>query len=134
MKNNRFIIAGVLAVLLTFALVLAGCGDGAGGGGGTLKIVNNNASAITHVRIATASLPMSIYTDPTIVVNEAVTIAPNNGTKSYSISLGGHKTVFCLVTVTFNGTPLSGEISFEQGETGILTLDASGSLSSYDPY
>jgi hypothetical protein len=57
MNNNRFIIAGVLAVLLTFGLVLAGCGDGAGGDSGTLKIVNNNASAITHVRIATGTGP-----------------------------------------------------------------------------
>jgi hypothetical protein len=34
MKNNKFFISGMLAVLLTFVFALAGCPTGGGGGGG----------------------------------------------------------------------------------------------------
>jgi hypothetical protein len=128
MEKSKFRTMGVLAVLLIAGLVLSGCDNNPGGGGGTgtLKIVNNNANAITHVQIGTGSGPG--LADPDIVVDEDVTIAANDGTESYSIGFNGHKTIFCRVRVNFNGTFALGNIGFDQGETGILTLDASGSF------
>jgi hypothetical protein len=90
MRKNSLFMAGMLAVLLVFGLVLAGCSDGSGDGGGgggpvTVKITNNSTKTVEffvmvrsgNIVINTESKSIAADTTETITISYTDTTGKN---------------------------------------------------------
>jgi hypothetical protein len=122
MRKNKFFILGVLAMVLLLGLVLMGCSTDSsdGGTGYTLKIVNENSAAITHVKLSITAKDM---------FNGDVNI-PSGGNKDFAIDMEDYIALSVVVYITFGGQTIQDGATYYKDDTSpvTITLKADGTL------
>jgi hypothetical protein len=106
MKNGKFIVLGMLVVLMVFGSFLLGCDNGTGGTGGTetggwaVTITNNYAQPITKVELSAADCiinDLTVLSEETNFINqlarsyEYTTPIASGASKTFSIKLDANK-------------------------------------------